>query len=187
MKSLLKNAVFAISLSLGAATVMAVPTLSVQAAVPTDESLRELVAVTKFSETIEQMSSKDSVQKMVTDSLSSTFITDEMTDIKRQKLTKIFSNYSNNIFDDEYIETFNKAQVQAYIDAMKKHLTQEEVNAQIDFYNSKAGKSIVEKQPIMMQDYANDIRSITEKKITDELKIALPILMKELKALGINK
>ncbi|MBE0443002.1 hypothetical protein [Psychrobacter sp. FME13] len=48
--AILKNTVFAVSLSISAVSLMAVPTLSAQAAVPTDASLLKLIKVTKVVE-----------------------------------------------------------------------------------------------------------------------------------------
>ena len=183
MTYILKNTLVSLTFGLSVATMLAVPTLFAQAAVPTDKSVRELVNVTHLNETIKQMSSKDSLQKIVNDSMLSSLVTDDMSTAQRQKLIKVFSNYSSSIFDDEYIETINEAQIQAYVSAVKKYFTQEEVDAQIDFYESDLGASIIEKQPIMMQEYGKDVRAIMTQNVSAELKKALPIMIEELKAL----
>ncbi|WP_010200008.1 DUF2059 domain-containing protein [Psychrobacter sp. PAMC 21119] len=59
------------------------------------------------------------------------------------------------------VETLTKA----CINVAKKYFTQEEVNAQIDFYESDLGASIIEKQSIMIQN------------VSAELKKALPIMI----------
>jgi len=187
MQSLLKSTTVALTLSLSAVTLMAVPTLCVQAATPTDKSLRELVEVTQLNETIKQMSSKDSMQKLVNDSMISSVVSDDINNVQRQQLIAVISDYSSSIFDDAYIETINEAQIKAYMNVAKKYFTEAEVDAQINFYNSKEGASIIKKQPIMMQEYADEVRAITTEKVTTEMKKALPIMTKELKSLKLER
>lgn len=157
--------------------------MSALAATPTDKSLRELVSVTKLDETIKQTNLNDSRRTMITDSLLSSVVIEDMSEEKRQQLKKVFEDYSDSVFNSDSIATMNEAQVQAYMNVAKKHFTQKEVDAQIKFYQSDVGKGIIKKQPAMMRDYANEVRLITTENMTAELKKALPILQKEIKAL----
>ena len=187
MKSLLKKTALAISLSFSAAAMMALPTLSVQAAVPTDKSLMALVKIIKLDETVKQMNSNGMTQRKVIEAMLPSFTTENMSDYQRQQVIKVLTNYTNNIFNDEYIESVNSANIKAYIDAAKKYFTQEEVNAQIAFYSTKVGASIIEKQPSMTQDYTEAVTTISTKLISTEIKNALPILIKEFEALKLKK
>ena len=67
--AMLKNTVFAVSLSASTVGLMLVPTVSTQAAVPTNESLLKLVEVTKVVEMMNDMSSDSGITDQVMQSL----------------------------------------------------------------------------------------------------------------------
>lgn len=59
----------------------------------------------------------------------------------------------------------------------KNHYTQAEVDAQIAFYNTEVGQSILDKQPKLMQEYMKvltpeviEIANATREKLTPQLE-----------------
>ena len=72
---------------------MAVPTLSVQAAVPTDASLLKLIEVTKVVEMMNDMSGESDITDQVTQSVLSSLSTDNLSTEQRQRLEDIVSKY----------------------------------------------------------------------------------------------
>lgn len=180
MKSLLKQ--MAIVGLMG--SVMSLP---VQAAVPTDASLKQLMKVTKTTELMNQMTSPDNtmMDQMVQSSLAN-IPQDKMSTYQRQKLTKIISKYNKEMFDSTYINKLNQQMMSAYINSAKEHFTQEEVDAQIAFYSSKVGQSIIDKQPAMMQDYMQEAMPIVMESSMTQLQKVMPRMQAEIEALGIE-
>lgn len=170
MRSILKSTAMALALSLNAATVLAVPTLSVQAAVPTDASLAKLIEVTKV---IEQLDETFSIEQM-----NDMFNGDSTESIAQETLAPLADEaIQSNKVDDEGLEYFNQLFVEsykkAYIKAAKKHYNQQEVDALIDFYSSDIGRGIASKQSVFAKDYiagfeANIIRSVTQNNTFDK-------------------
>ncbi len=187
MKFSIKNTIYAIPLSLSAVAMMAVPTLSAQAAVPTDKSLAQLVEVIELDKTLEQMNSIDGMQKRVTEAMLPIFVTKDMSDSQSQQRVNAVSKYVKNIFNEEYISNINSAYKNAYIDAAKKHFTQKEINAQIAFYGTEIGASIAEKQPAMTQDYADKVLVTSTQLMSKEMQKAIPILIQEFRDLELKK
>ncbi|MFP3681377.1 hypothetical protein SB725_30290, partial [Pseudomonas sp. SIMBA_041] len=78
MKAILKNTVFSISLSVSAIGLMLVPTLSTQAAIPTDASLLRLAKVTKVVERADDISNSSAIAKQIEQSMLSLLPNDTM-------------------------------------------------------------------------------------------------------------
>lgn len=156
MKSILRNTTFAVMLCLGAVATMAMPTTTAQAAVPTDASLLRLIEVTKVVEQLNDMFNGNAADMTAQETLVP--LADEAIEFHK-------------IDDNEGLEYFNQLLMEAYktayIKVAKKHYNQQEINAQIDFYSSDIGQSLVSKQAVFTKDYtaefeANIIRSMTQ-------------------------
>jgi len=181
MKNLLKSTVFAVSLSIGAVSLMAVPTLSVQAAVPTDASLLKLIEVTKVVEMMNDMSSDSGITDQVTQSILSSLSIDDLSAEQRQRLEDIVSKYSNEMTSDQ--ESVNQQIVKIYMETAKQHFDQQEVDAQIDFYSSKMGQSIIDKQPDMMKDYMSQIMPVVMESTMEKMQDIMPRMAADIKAI----
>ena len=181
MKNLLKSTVFAVSLSIGAVSLMAVPTLSAQAAVPTDASLLKLIEVTKVVEMMNDMSSDSGITDQVTQSILSSLSIDDLSAEQRQRLEDIVSKYSNEMTSDQ--ESVNQQIVKIYMETAKQHFDQQEVDAQIDFYSSEVGQSIIDKQPDMMKDYMAQIMPVVMESSMEKMQDIMPRMAADIKAI----
>ncbi|WP_131669792.1 DUF2059 domain-containing protein [Psychrobacter pygoscelis] len=180
MRSILNKTAMAVLLG----CVMSFP---VQAAVPTDASLKQLMVVTKSSEMMEQMITPDNnmMDQLLQSSLES-FPQDEMDDHQRQELSRIISKYNKEMFNEAFVNKIEEQMIAAYIRSAKKHFTQEEVDAQIDFYSTDVGQSIVNKQPAMLQEYMKEAMPIAMEASMQQIQKIMPKMQAEIEALGLE-
>lgn len=184
MKLLLKNSAFALALSVSAVTVMAVPTLSAQAAVPTDASVLKLVEVTKVVETMNGMSDNS---EMIEQAMLASIPNKELNAAQRQRFDEIVRKYSKEMTDKNEAEKLNKKVIDAYVQSAKQHFTQKEIDAQIAFYSSQTGQSIIDKQPAMMKDYMAKIMPIVMESTMKRMQEVMPKMAAEIKALKLEE
>ena len=185
--AILKNTVFAVSLSISAVSLMAVPTLSVQAAVPTDASLLKLIKVTKVVEMMNEMSSDSGITDQVTQSMLSSLPVDNLSTDQRQRLEGIVSKYSKEMTDNSDRDSVNQQVIKVYMETAKQHFDQAEVDAQIAFYSSKAGQSIINKQPAMMKDYMTKVMPIVMESTMEKVQDIMPRMAADIKALKLEE
>lgn len=185
--AILKNTVFAISLSISAVSLMAAPTLSVQAAVPTDASLLKLIEVTKVVEMMNDMSGESDITGQVTQSVLSSLPTDNLSTEQRQRLEDIVSKYTQEMIDGSDRAAMNQQIVDVYVQTAKQHFNQEEVDAQIDFYSSKTGQNIIYKQPDMMKDYMAQVMPIVMESTMKKVRDVMPRMAADIKALKLEE
>ena len=185
--AILKNTVFAVSLSISAVSLMAVPTLSVQAAVPTDASLLKLIKVTKVVEMMNDMSSDSGITDQVTQSMLSSLPIDNLSADQRQRLEGIVSKYSKEMTDNSDRDSVNQQVIKVYMETAKQHFDQAEVDAQIAFYSSKAGQSIINKQPAMMKDYMTKVMPIVMESTMEKVQDIMPRMAADIKALKLEE
>lgn len=142
MKSLLKNTMFAISVSVGAMAILTAPTLSAQAAVPTEASLKRLIKVTKV---LEQLNELTGIM----------FKDNSAVDVLLQENLQPLPNDKDNNSDglDDFTQSIIENYLKSYITVAKRHYTQQEVDAMIAFYSTDIGQSIVDKQAMVAEDY----------------------------------
>ncbi|MGP4864307.1 DUF2059 domain-containing protein [Psychrobacter sp. T6-5] len=187
MKAILKNTVFSISLSVSAIGLMLVPTLSAQAAVPTDASLLRLAKVTKVVERADDISNSGAVAKQIEQSMLASLPDDDISEEKRRRFDEIVSRYSKELASDSDMQSMNRQVMSIYMAAAKQHFSQEEVDAQIAFYSSRTGQSIIDKQPAMMNDYMAEVMPIVMKSTVDRVKDIVPKMAAEIKALKLEE
>jgi len=166
---------------------MAVPTLSVQAAVPTDASLLKLIEVTKVVEMMNDMSGESGITDQVTQSVLSSLSTDNLSTEQRQRLEDIVSKYTQEMIDGSDRVSMNQQIVDVYVQAAKQHFNQEEVDAQIDFYSSKTGQNIIDKQPSMMKDYMAQVMPIVMESTMKKVRDVMPRMAADIKALKLEE
>ncbi len=178
---ILKSSVIALMLSLGMGSI------PVFAAVPTDESLKELMKITKVDEVARQMMSPEDIMsdEMIQDILA-TVPQQDMSDNQRQQIRDIVVKYNKKALSNDYIDSVMALSFQGYIKAAKKHFTQQEVNAQIEFYSSELGKRIIEKQPDMMQDYMSETMPVVMQSVMERMQAVLPEMEVEIDALQLG-
>lgn len=184
MTSLLKSSAFAMALSLSA---MTIPTLSVQAAVPTDASLLKLIEVTKVIETMNDMSSDSEVTEQVMQTMLTSMPDNELTAAQRKRFDEIVLKYSKEMTSKDNVESLNRQITNAYIQSAKQHFNQQEVDAQIAFYSSQVGQSIIDKQPAMMKDYMAKIMPVVMESTMKKMQEIMPKMAADLEDLKLKK
>lgn len=184
MTSLLKSSTFAMALSLSA---MTIPTLSVQAAVPTDASLMKLIEVTKVIETMNDMSSDSEVTEQVMQTMLASMPDNELTAAQRKRFDEIVLKYSKEMTSKDNVESLNRQITNAYIQSAKQHFNQQEVDAQIAFYSSQVGQSIIDKQPTMMKDYMAKIMPVVMESTMKKMQEVMPKMAADLEDLKLKK
>lgn len=184
MTSLLKSSAFAMALSLSA---MTIPTLSVQAAVPTDASLMKLIEVTKVIETMNDMSSDSEVTEQVMQTMLASMPDNELTAAQRKRFDEIVLKYSKEMTSKDNVESLNRQITNAYIQSAKQHFNQQEVDAQIAFYSSQVGQSIIDKQPAMMKDYMAKIMPVVMESTMKKMQEVMPKMAADLEDLKLKK
>ena len=184
MTSLLKSSAFAMALSLSA---MTIPTLSVQAAVPTDASLLKLIEVTKVIETMNDMSSDSEVTEQVMQTMLASMPDNELTAAQRKRFDEIVLKYSKEMTSKDNVESLNRQITNAYIQSAKQHFNQQEVDAQIAFYSSQVGQSIIDKQPAMMKDYMAKIMPVVMESTMRKMQEIMPKMAADLEDLKLKK
>ena len=187
MKSLLKNSAFAISLSLSAMTVTALPTLAAHAAVPTDASLLKLIKVTKIVETMNDMSSDSEVTELFRQTMLASMPDNELNAAQRKRFDEIILKYSKEMTDKENRESLNKQIIDVYVQSAKQHFNQQEVDSQIAFYSSQVGQSIIDKQPAVIKDYMVKITPIVMESTMKKMQDIMPRMAADIKAIKTDK
>ena len=187
MKAILRNTLFSISLSVSAVGLMLVPALSAQAAVPTDASLLRLAKVTKVVERADDISNSGAVAKQIEQSMIASLPDGDISEEKRQRFNEIVSRYSKEMTNSSDLSNMNRQVMNIYMETAKQHFNQEEVDAQIAFYSSKVGQSIINKQPAMMNDYMAEVMPIVMGSTAEKVKDIVPKMAAELKALDLEE
>ena len=182
-----KNTVFAISLSVSAVSLMAVPIVSAQAAVPTDTSLLKLIKVTKVVDMMDKMSSDTKTTEQIMQSMLASLPIDHLSQDQRQRFNEIMSKYSKEMTNNSDRESMNQQVVDVYVKTAKQHFNQKEVDAQIAFYSSDVGQSIIDKQPDMMKDYMAQIMPIVMDSTMQKMRDIMPRMVADLEALNIKE
>lgn len=166
---------------------MTIPTLSVQAAVPTDASLMKLIEVTKVIETMNDMSSDSEVTEQVMQTMLASMPDNELTAAHRKRFDEIVLKYSKEMTSKDNVESLNRQITNAYIQSAKQHFNQQEVDAQIAFYSSQVGQSIIDKQPAMMKDYMAKIMPVIMESTMKKMQEVMPKMAADLEALKLKR
>jgi len=185
--AMLKNTVFAVSLSASTVGLMLVPTVSTQAAVPTNESLLKLVEVTKVVEMMNDMSSDSGITDQVMQSMLSSLPNESLSTDQRLRFKDIVSKYSKEMTNNSDRESVNQQVIKVYMETAKQHFDQKEVDAQIAFYSSDVGQSIIDKQPDMMKDYMTKVMPIVMESTMEKVQDIMPRMVADIKALKLEK
>ena len=171
------------------ACIMAISTanMSVQAATPSTVSLVTLMQVTKANEQLKQLSEpNNNLMAQIVESSLAGIPEADMSESQRRELGKIINKYNQQLFTQDYIDTLSQQITHQYIKAAQKHFTQQEVDAQINFYSSEVGKSIINKQPAMMQDFMLEAMPMITKTNMEQMQKIMPQMQAEIEALNLK-
>lgn len=153
--------------------------------VPSDSSLIKLLEITRMADMMQSVSGtqSDMMASIIESTLKQEDL-EQMTAKQRQEMMRVLTQYSQQMLAET-----NKAKVEMaqkhFITVAKNHYTQAEVDAQIAFYSTQMGQSILDKQPKLMQEYMKvltpevvEIANATREKLTPQLEKDLEAIFK---------
>lgn len=174
---ILQNTILAFIMGIG------VVSLPAYANTPTDTSLTKLMTVMQIDKMMTEMLGDGSnMMPMLTESMIENDSLDSLTEYQREQTTKIIAKYTQMLVNQSSKELTNITR-DSFVKAAKKYYTQEEVDAQIDFYASPIGQSIMNKQSKLMQDYMMDSMPKAMQTLENSMDAILPKMIEELEAL----
>lgn len=145
--------------------------------VPSDTSLIKLLEITRMADMMQSVSGtqSDMMASIIKSTLKQEDL-EQMTAKQRQEMMRVLTQYSQQMLAETNKATVEMAQ-KHFITVAKNHYTQAEVDAQIAFYNTEVGQSILDKQPKLMQEYMKvltpeviEIANATREKLTPQLE-----------------
>lgn len=145
--------------------------------VPSDTSLIKLLEITRMADMMQSVSGtqSDMMASIIESTLKQEDL-EQMTAKQRQEMMRVLTQYSQQMLAETNKATVEMAQ-KHFITVAKNHYTQAEVDAQIAFYNTDVGQSILDKQPKLMQEYMKvltpevvEIANATREKLTPQLE-----------------
>lgn len=152
---------------------------------PSDESLIKLLEVTRMAEMMQSMagSQNDMMESIIQSTLKQEDL-EQMTEQQRQQLTQVLTQYTQQMLAGTNEATVEIAQ-KYFVTVAKNHYTQAEVDAQIAFYSTEVGQSILDKQPKLIQEYTRvllpeviQIANATHDKLAPQLEKDLEAIFK---------
>lgn len=153
--------------------------------VPSDASLIKLLEITRMADMMQSVSvtQNDMMASIIESTLKQKDL-EQMTAKQRQKMTRVLTRYTQQLLAETNKATVELAQ-KHFITVAKNHYTQAEVDAQIAFYSTEVGQSILDKQPKMMQEYMKvlmpeiiEIANAAREKLTPQLEKDLKAIFK---------
>ena len=153
--------------------------------VPSDTSLIKLLEITRMADMMQSVSGtqSDMMASIIESTLKQEDL-EQMTAKQRQEMMRVLTQYSQQMLAETNKATVEMAQ-KHFITVAKNHYTQAEVDAQIAFYSTQVGQSILDKQPKLMQEYMKvltpeviEIANATREKLTPQLEKDLEAIFK---------
>ena len=153
--------------------------------VPSDTSLIKLLEITRMADMMQSVSGtqSDMMASIIESTLKQEDL-EQMTAKQRQEMMRVLTQYSQQMLAETNKATVEMAQ-KHFITVAKNHYTQAEVDAQIAFYSTEVGQSILDKQPKLMQEYMKvltpevvEIANATREKLTPQLEKDLEAIFK---------
>ncbi|WP_019673372.1 DUF2059 domain-containing protein [Psychrobacter lutiphocae] len=126
---------------------------SVGQQVPSDASLVKLMQIMRMAQMMQTMagSQGEMLESAMQMALKDKGL-DELTATQKQQIEEVLTKYTQQMLTETNSKIIDIAQ-QHFLVVAKKHYNQAEVDAQIQFYSSDIGQSILDKQPEFMQEY----------------------------------
>lgn len=143
---------------------------------PSDNSLLELVKVSKF-ESLLQDGFKLGFISSFTQSLQNNPAITELPQDKQAQAEKLAEELGNKILKDIASVDLSESFVQLFLDVAKQNYSQQEVNAMINFYKTPIGQSILTKEPKVMGETTKQAIKLLEN--NKEFMFALEVAMQQ--------
>lgn len=154
---------------------------SALAQAPTEASIAKLIEVIHLDQTMNQMLSRnDAVIGSMAQSIQ---LPEDLSAETAAQAKQIIIKYATKASSALNTPEFRQTMIDGYVKVAQEKLTQAEVDAQISFYDTPVGQSIIKKQPEVYQLYMQNIMPVITQKTEAETELHMSQMKKELKAL----
>ncbi|MDO4441415.1 MAG: DUF2059 domain-containing protein [Moraxella sp.] len=120
---------------------------------PSDTSLTKLSQITHSEQTLKDSMKLGFISSFTQSALQSF---DYLPDHKKSQIEVLLNETGEAIWQDVHTDELSKQLHQLYLQSAKKHHTQQEVDAMIEFYQTPIGQNIITKQINMMNELSNE-------------------------------
>lgn len=107
----------------------------------------------------------------------------DLTEAEKTQIQQVAGKYIKQMSSSIDTPQMRQSIISAYVDSAQKHYTQAEVDAQIQFYGSAAGQSIIEKQPSVMQDYMSSLMPLIMRQTQTTMQTLMPQMQEEIRTI----
>lgn len=161
---------------------LTVTSLPAIATTPTDASLAKLMQVMDMDNMMNSML-KNSENMLANTMRQVPLPIENLSASQHQQVRGVMTNYSNKMLQELNTPELREQVRQAFIKAAKQGYTQAEVDAQINFYGSRVGQSIIQKQPQVMQNYIQTVMPLIMQRSMQASQKYIPQMQQELEAI----
>ncbi|ULJ64558.1 DUF2059 domain-containing protein [Wielerella bovis] len=158
---------------------------SVWAAPPSDTSLQKLMTIMRIEEQFDQQikQTHELIEKQITNSWKE-HPTIKLSPDKEEQVEAFIRRMVQKAAEIETNKNSRQIYIHAWIHAAKKHYTQEEVDAMIQFYTSPVGQSIMQKQLLFSDEYVKTTEPIMQEQTNELFEYVLQEVVQEMKKIA---
>ncbi|ULJ62333.1 DUF2059 domain-containing protein [Wielerella bovis] len=158
---------------------------SVWAAPPSDASLQKLVTILRVEEQFDQQIKQE--QELIEKQIINSWKEHPLVQLSPDKEKQLIALIQRTLQETAKIGT-DKNSLQIYIDTWiqvaKKHYTQEEVDAMIQFYTSPVGQSIMKKSDLISEEYMEIMKPIMQEQSNQIFQYMQQEMVQEMKKIA---
>lgn len=167
-----------------AALLIAAPTF---AQTPSDESVNKLIQLTE-SEKVLEINHEVGIQAASEGIWQQALPKPKMGDqTQRNQIIDIVDEFQENVKKRIFSPSMREAELNVLRRALKQNYTQEEIDAQLQFYSTPIGRQIIAKQAVYVEQTARDLAELTQKRYAAAIEAELPQSMAKFQALNAKK
>ncbi|SSY81013.1 DUF2059 domain-containing protein [Alysiella crassa] len=167
-----------------AALLITTPTF---AQTPSDESVNKLIQLTE-SEKVLEINHEVGIQAATEAIWQQALPQPKMGDqTQRNQIIDIVDEFQENVKKRIFSPSMREAELNVLRRALKQNYTQEEIDAQLQFYSTPIGRQIIAKQAVYVEQTARDLAELTQKRYAAAIEAELPQSMAKFQALNAKK
>lgn len=106
---------------------------------------------------------------------------------QRNQIIDIVDEFQENVKKRIFSPSMREAELNVLRRALKQNYTQEEIDAQLQFYSTPIGRQIIAKQAVYVEQTARDLAELTQKRYAAAIEAELPQSMAKFQALNAKK
>lgn len=106
---------------------------------------------------------------------------------QRNQIIDIVDEFQENVKKRIFSPNMREAELNILRRALKQNYTQEEIDAQLQFYSTPIGRQIIAKQEIYAEQTTRDLAELTQKRYNAAIEAELPNAMAKFRALNAKK